>query len=86
MGGEPVLGNSVYLKDDGRSGSIRELDLALVWHSSSDTVRVWLGWEQQVWEDIAADLMRNFPGTVAVLRERDSVTFSGYKLGVRVLF
>ena len=73
-------------EDDGRSGRITDLDARVTWYHSRDIVRVWLAWEQSEWEDIAADVMRNFPGTVAPLRERDSVTFSSFKLGVRVRF
>lgn len=72
--------------DDGRSGDILDFDLVFGWHNSNDWLRFWLGWEQAVWNDIAADLVRNFPGTTAPLRERDSVTFSSYKLGVYVRF
>ena len=35
---------------------------------------------------IAADLARNFPGTTAPLRERDSVAFSQYKVGLFFVF
>ena len=51
-----------------------------------DAVRVWLGWEQQVWEGITTDYARNFAGTAFPLRDRDSVTISAYKLGVFVRF
>lgn len=78
--------NAAAVVDDGRSGRITDLDLRLTWHHSSEAVQVWAGWEESVWEEIAADLVRNFPGTVAPLRARDSVTFSGYKLGVQVRF
>ena len=74
------------ITDDSRSGSVRDLDLAVTWRLTGDAVRVWLGWEQQVWEGITTDSVRNFPGTSAPLRDRDSVTISGYKLGVFVRF
>ena len=86
VGGDPILPNAISVKDDGRSGSIVDVDVALVWNSSSETVKVWLGWEQSTWEGIATDLVRNFPGTIAPLRDRDAVVFSGYKLGVWVGF
>lgn len=70
------------LKDDSRSGNIRDFDVALTWHSSSDNIRISFGWEQQNWEGIAKDMMRFFPGEGAVLRDRDSVAFSAYKLGM----
>jgi len=76
----------VLLIDDSRSGSIQDLDLNAAWHSSDDRVTVWLGWEQQVWEDIAADLTRNLPGNDVPSRERDSVTFSWVKVGVSYRF
>lgn len=74
------------IRDDGRSGSILDFDVVFGWHNANDWLRLWAGWEQSVWNDIAADLVRNFPGTTAPLRERDSVTFSSYKLGVFVRF
>jgi hypothetical protein len=74
------------LDDDSRSGRITEVDARVSWHHSSGKYVVWAGWEQSDWDDISADLMRNFPGTAAPLRDRDSVTFSGYKVGVRVRF
>jgi hypothetical protein len=83
--GENLVGgttNFAGITDDSRSGMIFDFDTALTWHSSSDRLRVSLGWEQSIWNDIATDLVRNFPGTTAPLAERESVTFSGYKLGV----
>jgi hypothetical protein len=83
--GESIEGapsNSARISDDGRSGTIVDFDAGLTWHSSSDRLRVTFGWEQSVWNDIASDLVRNFPGTTAPLADRDSVTFSGYKLGM----
>lgn len=68
--------------DDGRSGTQREVEATIVWHSAGDAFRLWFGWEQSVWEGIPTDLLRNFPGTSAPLRERDTVVFSGYKLGL----
>jgi len=83
--GESLVGgttNFAGISDDSRSGMIFDFDTALTWHSSSDRLRVSLGWEQSIWNDIATDLARNFPGTTAPLAARDSVTFSGYKLGL----
>ncbi len=78
--------NAAVVIDDGRSGRTTDIDLRLTWHHSSEAVQVWAGWEESVWDEIAADLVRNFPGTVAPLRTRDSVAFSGYKVGVQVRF
>jgi hypothetical protein len=72
--------------DDSRSGTIRDLDLVFAWHAMADSIRVYGGWEQSEWRDIATDLMRNLPGSTVVLRDRDSVIFSGYKLGVYLRF
>jgi len=74
------------IKNDGRSGTIRDLDAVLVFAFMSDRLRITAGWEQSTWEGIASDLVRNFPGTTAPLRDRDSVVFSGYKLGVYFKF
>lgn len=74
------------ITDDSRSGETRDLELTVSWRIVGEAVRVWVGWEQQVWEGVASDLVRNFPGTLAPLRDRDSVTFSGYKLGLFVRF
>jgi hypothetical protein len=74
------------ITDDGRSGNIVDFDLRIGWCNASDRFRVWLGWEQSIWSEIAQDPLRNFPGTTAPLRERDSVAFSGYKLGLYFRF
>jgi hypothetical protein len=74
------------ITDDSRSGSIQDFDLTVSWRVVGEAVRLWVGWEQQVWDGITTDLVRNFPGTLAPLRDRDSVVFSGYKLGVFVRF
>ena len=68
------------------TGNIFDVDVAAAWHNSTDSVVVLLGWEQQTWDGVPADMMRNLPGTSVVLRERDSVTFSGIKLGVHLIF
>jgi hypothetical protein len=86
VGSAAVGPSSSQVEDDGRSGTIRELDAALVWTAPIDGLSIWLGWGQSEWEEIAADLMRNFPGSTALLRERDSATFSAYKLGISYNF
>ena len=77
---------AVRLIDDSRSGTILDFDLNAAWHSPDDSFSIWLGWEQQVWEDIAADLTRNLPDSNVPSRERDSVTFSWFKVGVSYRF
>ena len=74
------------LTDDSRSGTILDFEVRGAWHNDSDTLSVWIGWEEQVWEDIAADLARNLPGSDVIARERDSVTFSWAKLGIAFVF
>jgi len=76
----------LVLIDDSRSGTILDFDVRAAWHNNSDDLSVWIGWEQQVWEDIAADLARNLPGSNIIARERDSVSFSWVKLGVSYVF
>jgi hypothetical protein len=72
--------------DDSRSGTILDIDLKGTWHLIDDRLRFSFGWEQSNWEGIAADLMRNFTGSTVILRDRDSVVFSSYKLGVYFRF
>jgi len=74
------------LTDDSRSGTLFDFDVRGAWHGSGDAVSVWLGWEQQEWEDIAADLARNLPESDVISRARDSVTFSWFKAGVSFKF
>jgi hypothetical protein len=76
---------AVY-QDDGRSGNIFDFDVAGTWTDRSGTVKVLVGWEQSVWEGLPTDIMRNLPGTVVTLDDRNSITFSGYKLGVHLVF
>jgi len=68
--------------DDGRSGTIFDVELTLAWTAARDALRFYGGWRQSVWDEITRDLVRNFPGTSAPLEDRSSVTFSGYVLGV----
>ncbi len=70
------------VNDDSRSGNQIEIDVRVNWHFAGDRFRVWAGWEQSIWNEIAVDVLRNFPGTSVSLAERDSVTFSAYKFGV----
>jgi len=67
---------SSFVSDDGRSGSTLDLDVAFNYHMLQDNLRISLGWEQSNWSGIAADL----------LRDRDNVAFSAYKLGILVYF
>jgi len=81
VGGQAVPANTFLVVDNGRSGTIRDFDLIGTWHIASDRYRLYFGWEQSRWEDVAADLARNLPGNTAPLRDRSDVVFSGYKLG-----
>jgi hypothetical protein len=72
--------------DDGRSGKTAEIDVRVTWHGTGDRVRVWFGWEQQDWDGIADDPLRNFPGTAAPLDSRDSIVLSGYRVGASYRF
>ena len=74
------------ITESGRSGSILDFDVVAGWSIRGDSIRIWVGWDQSIWDGIATDLVRNFPGTIAPLRDRDSVVFSGYKLGVSFRF
>lgn len=79
-----LLASRSAIDDDSRSGSIRDFDVMVAWHLANERYRLSLGWEQSEWRDIAADLMRDFPGSAAPLRQRESVIFSGAKLGLRI--
>jgi len=79
-------GSFASVADDSRSGTIFDLDLRAVWNSESERLSVWVGWEQQVWEQLPLDLMRDFPGSPVPLRQRDEVVFSGYKAGLSYKF
>jgi hypothetical protein len=83
---QPAGTSPLKLTDDSRSGSILELDVRGTWHHANERLSVWIGWEQQDWDDIAADLARNLPGNEVVARSRDSVTFSWLKAGVSYRF
>lgn len=83
---QPVGTAPLMLTDDSRSGTILDVDIRGAWHTSNDKTSVWIGWEQQVWEDIAADLTRNLPDSEIISRDRDSVTFSWFKAGVSFRF
>lgn len=85
--GQPgVAGAVATVFDDSRSGEIRDFDVAIEWTAWRDALRLSLGWEQSRWDGLPEDLLRNLTGSAAVLRERDSVTFSGYRLGVAFRF
>jgi hypothetical protein len=81
-----IAASSGRVFDDGRSGTIRDFDVVGAVFLASDAVRISLGWEQSEWRDIAADVLRNFPGTAAPLRDRDAVVLSGIRLGVQLRF
>jgi hypothetical protein len=68
--------------DDGRSGTIFDVELTVAWSTSGNKFRLYSGWRQSVWDEITRDLVRNFPGTSAPLEDRSSVTFSGYVAGM----
>jgi hypothetical protein len=72
--------------DDGRSGTIQELDLLLAWRGTSGKWLIGGGWESQVWEGITSDLVRRYPQAAYPLEERDSITFSGYRAVLRYFF
>jgi hypothetical protein len=79
-----LLPSLAVVDDDGRSGTIRDLDVRATWHSGADRTQLWLGWEQARWEDIAADRLRTVAGAASALSPRDEVTFSGVKVGVKL--
>ena len=83
---QPGGTSPLRLTDDSRSGNLFEMDLRGTWHASNDQLKVWIGWEQQTWDDIAADLARNLPGSGIIVRDRDSVSFSWVKLGASYRF
>lgn len=86
------IGNSIdppsigFEEDTDRTGEIRELDLAAEIHIVPDRVRLSIGYEHSVWDEVGSDLLRNPPGLLAVLRPRDRISFSGVRLGVWARF
>ena len=84
--GQSVPSSASALTDTSRSGTIFDIDVNVAWHLAADTVMLYVGWEQSDWDKIATDLMRHFPTSTIDLRDRDSVVFSGYKLGIYVRF
>jgi len=103
-GGGVLPSSSFYTEDSGRSGTIVDFDLNVVWHLVDDRYRVWLGYEHSRWDGVPADLARQqtgglvavppdvndpiliAPGRQAAFATRDSITFSGFKIGVGFLF
>lgn len=83
---QPAGTSPLRLTDDSRSGNLLELDVRGTWHASNEKLKLWIGWEQQSWDDIAADLARNLPGSAIITRDRDSVRFSWVKLGASLQF
>jgi hypothetical protein len=77
---------SVSVADDNRSGTIRDFDLAVVYHLFDDRYRIWLGYEQSEWQGMVADLTRNTSGSFLVQPGRDRVVFSGFRIGASVRF
>ena len=73
-------------EDDDRSGDIIDLDLTLSWYLVDNRLRLYLGYYQSRWDGIAADLARNTPGILLPNKDRDYVTFTGFKLGVQFNF
>lgn len=80
------LPTATFYIDDDRSGNILDFDLNVVWHIADDRYRVRFGYYHSRWDGIAADLSRNLPGTFATLDSRESVSFSGFRIGVGFLF
>jgi len=74
------------LTDDSRSGSISEVELLFNYYLAQDAIRIYAGWTQSIWSDIATDLVRNFPDQTVPLRDRYDVTFSGYLIGIYARF
>lgn len=73
-------------EDDHRSGNIVEFDVGIQYFILDDRLRFSLGYEHATWNGIVEDLVRNPPGLLNDLDERNSVGFSGYRLGVRYRF
>jgi len=94
--------SSFYAKDSDRSGTILDFDLNVVWHLYDDRYRVWLGYQHSQWNGVPVDLARQqtggvvavpesdptliAPGRQAAFATRDSIAFSGFKIGVGFLF
>jgi len=76
-----------FVEDESdRSGQIVDLDLGLEFDVVRDRLRLSVAWEHSVWDGIARDLARNPPGQFAINASRDSVSFTGLRLGVSYRF
>lgn len=84
---QPIDPPSRFLADESnRSGRIVDMDVGVEIDIVEDLLRLNLGYEHSVWDGVPRDLARNPPGLLTVNRPRDSVTFSGARLGIWVRF
>ncbi len=79
----PGLGSALATASDkDRSGLIRDFDVGCYWRIADDHFRVGVGWEQSSWDGVPNDLLRNTPGSLVNVPERNNVGFSGWKIGL----
>ncbi len=83
-GVDPV--STAFVEDKDRSGSIRDVGMAVEWALVNNRLRIALGYRHSRWDGIATDLLRNPPGLLTPNKDRDHVTFAGPYLGVRYDF
>ena len=77
---------TAVIEDKDRSGTITDFDLAAVFHLADDRLRLTAGYEHSTWHGLPADLARNNAGNFIPLSARETVVFSGFKIGVGFLF
>lgn len=64
-----------------RSGRIVDGEFGVEFDVMPDRLRLSVTYEHSVWDDVARDLARNPPGQFAINAPRDSVSFTGIRLG-----
>ena len=78
-------GTLLRLVED-RSGMIAEIDVGLEWEVVRDSLRLTAGWELARWDGVPYDVVRNPSGSLTPNRDRDTVSFSGPRVGLGFRF
>jgi len=74
------------VKDDSNTGTILDFDAGIEWYIVPDLFRLDFALYQSRWDGLPEDMTRNAPGVIPVLDPRDSMSFSGLRIGLWVRF